>query len=101
MGQNRPALGRECRVNSSYVDATSNVVLPKKLNLRAGPGENYSVLGVIEKGAAVTSVSTKGDWIQIETPSSRLCFRSCPLFETGSSGSSSGSSPSSGSGSSS
>ena len=32
-------------VKSSYIDATSKTVLPKKLNLRAGPGENYSVLG--------------------------------------------------------
>ena len=32
-------------VKSSYIDATSKTVSAKKLNLRAGPGENFSVLG--------------------------------------------------------
>jgi uncharacterized protein YgiM (DUF1202 family) len=66
--------GAKVWVDSQYVDQTNHVVAVKKLNLRGGPGENYSVLGVIEKGAAVTPVSTKGDWIQIETPSSAFAF---------------------------
>jgi uncharacterized protein YgiM (DUF1202 family) len=66
--------GTKVWVDSKYVDKTNNVVAAKKLNLRGGPGENFSVLGVIEKGAAVTSVSTKGDWMQIETPASAFAF---------------------------
>src|ERR1039457_1821736 len=50
------------------------LVAVKKLNLRGGPGENYSVLGVIEKGASITAVTTKGDWTQIETPASAFAF---------------------------
>ena len=34
-------------VKTSYIDATSKTVLPKKLNLRAGPGENYSVWALL------------------------------------------------------
>jgi len=61
-------------LDAKFVDATNNVVTAKKLNLRGGPGENYSVLGVIEKGASVTPVITKGDWTQIQTPASAFAF---------------------------
>jgi uncharacterized protein YgiM (DUF1202 family) len=59
-------------LNSKYI--TNNEVSVAKLNLRGGPGENFSVLGVIEKGASVTPVTTKGDWTQIQTPASAFAF---------------------------
>ena len=37
-------------VKSSYIDATNQTVLARKLNLRSGPGENYSVLGRLKRG---------------------------------------------------
>jgi len=61
-------------VHSSYVDASTKTVTPKKLNIRSGPGENYSIVGVIEKGATVKDVNTKGNWIEIETPGSAHAF---------------------------
>ena len=61
-------------VKSSYIDATSKTVLPKKLNLRAGPGENYSVLGVIERGTTVNPITTKDEWMQIDPPASSYAF---------------------------
>ena len=61
-------------VNSKYVDATSKTVSAKKLNLRAGPGENFSVLGVIERGTAVNQISTKDDWMQIDPPANSYAF---------------------------
>ena len=66
--------GTKVWVNSKFVDATNKTVSVKKLNLRAGPSENYSVLGVLEKGASVNELSTKGDWTQIETPSNAFAF---------------------------
>jgi uncharacterized protein YgiM (DUF1202 family) len=61
-------------VNAKYVDAANNVVTAKKLNLRAGPGENYSVLGVLEKGAPISPVTTKDGWTKIEAPASAYSF---------------------------
>ena len=61
-------------IYSKYVDLTNKVVSVKKLNLRAGPGENYSVLGVLEKGAPVSEISAKGDWTQIEAPTNAFAF---------------------------
>jgi uncharacterized protein YgiM (DUF1202 family) len=66
--------GTKVWVDSKYIDPSNNVVTVKKLNLRGGPGENYSVLGVIEKGAPITVVVNKGDWTQIEPPTSAFAF---------------------------
>ncbi len=66
--------GTKVWVDSKFIDETNKVVAVKKLNLRGGPGENYSVLGVLEKGAAITEVISKGDWTQIETPASAFAF---------------------------
>ena len=68
-------------VNAKYVDATNNVIVAKKLNLRGGPGENFSVLGVVEKGASVTPVTTKGDWIQIQPPANAFAFIAASLLK--------------------
>jgi len=61
-------------VNSKFVDAASKTVSVKKLNMRGGPGENYSVLGIIERGTAVNEITTKGDWMQIDPPGNSYAF---------------------------
>ena len=61
-------------VSAKYIDSTSKTVSAKKLNLRAGPGENYSVLGVIEHGTPVSEIITKGDWMEIEPPTGAGAF---------------------------
>jgi uncharacterized protein YgiM (DUF1202 family) len=61
-------------VHSSYIASTNKTVVPKKLKLRGGPGEEYSVLGILKRGDAVKEVSTKGDWMQIEAPAEAYAF---------------------------
>ncbi len=61
-------------VHSTYVDASNKVVLPKRLNVRAGPGENYSIVGLMEKGAPVKEISVKGNWVEIEAPADAYAF---------------------------
>jgi uncharacterized protein YgiM (DUF1202 family) len=73
-------------VNSKFIDATTKTVTPKKLNLRGGPGENYSVVGVVEKGAAITESGTKGDWTKIEAPSTSYAFIAAMYLKQVSSG---------------
>jgi SH3-like domain-containing protein len=60
-------------VHSSFIDANKTVI-PQKLNLRAGPGENYSILGQLEKGTTVNVAETKGDWSKIEPPATAFAF---------------------------
>lgn len=60
-------------VKSSYLDA-NNTVIPKKLKMRAGPGENFGVAGILSKGDAVQTITTKNDWTQIQAPTNAYAF---------------------------
>ena len=58
-------------VDANFIDDANKTVRPKKLNLRAGPSENYSVLGVIERGTPISEIVTRNGWTQIE----KMCIR--------------------------
>jgi hypothetical protein len=61
-------------VFAKFIDKANNTVLTKKLNMRGGPGENYSVLGTLEHGASVNVIRTKGEWLEIEPPANAYAF---------------------------
>ncbi len=61
-------------VNSAYINTNFYTVIPNRLNLRAGPGEQYSVLGRLEKGSSVKVIKTSGQWFQIEPPDIAYAF---------------------------
>ena len=61
-------------VNSGFIDANTKTVKSKKLNVRGGPGENFSVLGRLERGETVNQVSAKSDWLEIEAPTNAYTF---------------------------
>ena len=67
-------------VHSSYIDSTSKTVTAKALNVRGGPGENYSVLGTLHKGDPVQELGSKGAWIQIEAPTNAYAFMAAPYL---------------------
>jgi uncharacterized protein YgiM (DUF1202 family) len=61
-------------VNGTYLETTNKTVRPRKLNIRGGPGENYSVLGTLKRGDSVKELSAKGDWLEIEAPADAYAF---------------------------
>lgn len=61
-------------VHAQFIDPTNKTVLARRLNMRAGPGENYSVVGVLEQGDAVYEVLTKDNWMQIAPPPNAYAF---------------------------
>jgi uncharacterized protein YgiM (DUF1202 family) len=61
-------------INSGFINSTNKTVKPKKLNVRSGPGENFSVLGRLEHGDAVTQINAKGEWLEIEAPTNAFAF---------------------------
>lgn len=61
-------------VNTSYVDPTNKTVIPRKLNLRSGPGENYSVIGQLQRGDPVAELGAKGAWTEIQPPTNAYAF---------------------------
>jgi uncharacterized protein YgiM (DUF1202 family) len=60
-------------VDAKYIDA-SGMVKTKKLNLRAGPGENFSVVGVVEQGTQLTPEGAKGNWMRVDPPANAYAF---------------------------
>lgn len=61
-------------VNSAIGLDADKKVKASRLNLRSGPGENYSVIGRVEKGTALTVVESKGDWSKIEPPAGSFAY---------------------------
>jgi len=68
-------------VSSLFIEPVDKRVLIKRLNVRAGPGENYSVVGRLEQGAVIKEISTKGDWLEIELPSDAYAFVAADRLE--------------------
>jgi uncharacterized protein YgiM (DUF1202 family) len=66
--------GAHVWVNTPFINASNETVRPKRLNLRSGPGENYSVIGRLQGGDAVKPITTKGDWTEIEAPTNAYAF---------------------------
>jgi SH3-like domain-containing protein len=90
-GTNEPAKWARIRmpgntpvwVFAPYVDASSRTVKASRLNLRAGPGENFSVVGRLERGSKVGEIRRVEDWMEIETPESAFAFVAADLLTMG------------------
>jgi uncharacterized protein YgiM (DUF1202 family) len=68
-------------IHAGFIDAQTKTVIPGKLNVRAGPGEHFSVLCRLEKGASVKPVRTVGEWMEIEAPASASVFVAAELLQ--------------------
>src|SRR5213075_2885721 len=66
--------GTHVWINSGFINASNQTVQPKKLNVRSGPGENFSVLGTMKRGDAVKELNKKNGWSEIEAPSDAYAF---------------------------
>jgi uncharacterized protein YgiM (DUF1202 family) len=66
-------------VNAPYVDE-NKAVKPAKLNVRSGPGENFSIVGMLHKGDTIKDVGTKGEWLEIEPPAGSFAFVAAHLL---------------------
>jgi hypothetical protein len=61
-------------------DGTVNV---SRLNVRAGRGENYSVIGRLNRGEEVKAIRTVEEWIEIEPPTNAYAFVDIGLLKFG------------------
>ena len=61
-------------VSAAHIEVTNKTVSARKLNVRGGPGENYSVLGLLKRGDTIKELNTKGEWLEIEPPSDAFAF---------------------------
>lgn len=67
-------------VSGEFINASNKTVKPKRLNFRAGPSEDYSILGRLEQGAVVTVLADKNGWLKIETPADAHGFVAAHLL---------------------
>jgi len=57
-------------------------VAVSKANLRAGPGENYSIVGRVAKGKELTEIRTVENWTEVQTPEEAYGFIDASLLKT-------------------
>lgn len=69
-----------CWVHADYVDAATQTVKPRRLNVRGGPSEAYSVLGRLNQGETVKVIEDKGLWLRIEPPAAASGFVAAHLL---------------------
>ena len=58
-------------------------VTVSKLNVRAGGGERFSIVGRLAKGDAVKEKRTAGDWIEIEHPEGAHAYIAAKFIDVG------------------
>jgi hypothetical protein len=56
-------------------------VRAKRVNVRGGPGENYSVVARLDKGTAVKEIGKKEAWLEIAAPTNAFAFVASEYLE--------------------
>jgi hypothetical protein len=68
-------------VSTLFLDPETKTVKGTKLNVRAGPGERFSVVGQLAKGDKVREIRTLEDWMEIEPPPGTYAFVAADLLD--------------------
>lgn len=64
-------------VNTHFL--TNGAVAVPRLNIRSGPGENFSVIGRVPKGTPMKELRRNGDWLEIEAPTNTFAYIAADL----------------------
>jgi uncharacterized protein YgiM (DUF1202 family) len=70
-------------INTTFVNSATKTVRAKKLNVRSGPGENYSILGSLKEGDTIKELSMENDWVKIEPPADAYAFVAAQYLKQG------------------
>lgn len=68
-------------VFAPYIETANKTVNIKRLNVRAGPGENFSILSRLERGAPVKEIRVVENWMEIQAPANASAFVAADLLE--------------------
>jgi uncharacterized protein YgiM (DUF1202 family) len=68
-------------IKVDYIDPATKAVKVHRVNLRGGPGENFSVVGRLERGAMLTELRDEKGWVAIEPPTNAYAFVAAELME--------------------
>ncbi len=64
----------ELWVSTEFLDPTNQTVNASRLNVRAGPGQNYSVVGRIERGTKVSILRDSAGWTAISPVAATVAY---------------------------
>jgi len=64
----------ELWISSEYIDAATKAVKASRLNVRAGPGQNFSVVGRIERGTVVEPIRASAGWTAIKPLAATVAY---------------------------
>ncbi|MBI3192485.1 MAG: SH3 domain-containing protein, partial [Pedosphaera parvula] len=68
-------------IHTLFLDPETKTVKASRLNVRSGPGENFSVLCRLEQGATVKEIRTVGHWMEIEPPATASAYVAAEYLE--------------------
>jgi hypothetical protein len=68
-------------VGGDYIDPETKTIKARRVHLRGGPGENYSAVGLLEKGAAIKEIKTEKGWVAIEAPTNAYAYVAAEFLE--------------------
>ena len=68
-------------VDGAYIDSDAKTVKARRVNLRGGPGENFSVVGRLEKGAPIKQIKSENGWVAIEAPTNAFAYVAAEFLE--------------------
>ncbi|MGO8696384.1 MAG: SH3 domain-containing protein [Limisphaerales bacterium] len=68
-------------VDGRFIDSESHTVKARRINLRGGPGENFAIVGRLNKGATVTEIRKRNDWMAIQAPSNAYAYVAAGFLE--------------------
>lgn len=73
--------GTRVWVSAEYVHPVSNEVSTRLLNVRAGPGEDFAVLGRVGRGVKLTVLGSTNGWLEVQAPRGLSGFVAAHLLE--------------------
>jgi uncharacterized protein YgiM (DUF1202 family) len=68
-------------VHGGFINSADQTVKPGTLNVRSGPGENYTVVATLKSGDVIVATGSKGDWISIAPPAGARAFVAAKLIK--------------------
>lgn len=73
--------GTRVWVSAEYVHPVSHEVSTRLLNVRAGPGEDFAVLGRVGRGVKLSVLGSTNGWLEVQAPRGLSGFVAAHLLE--------------------
>lgn len=68
-------------VSGDYIDSGDDTVTASQLNVRAGPGQSYTVMARLNRGEKVERIRESDGWVSIKPPAEAFAYVASSLVE--------------------